>query len=226
LLGAARPAAEYYRRPEVFHVLCALAFGPLFASLENIGVVRFRKELQFRKEFTFRASRRLLAFSVTLPLAFVMRSYRALVGGILMTKLGSSVLSYVAHEFRPRFCLTQAKELFSFSGWLLLNNMVIFFKERSTDFVVGRLLGPASLGVYSISYETANMPTVEVSAAINRALLPGFARIAAGMTCVSPTGTRWGFSRCWHCLPPPASMQSHHLWCRLYWGRSGWRAPP
>ncbi len=180
LLAVAWPAAHFYRQAEVFWVLCALAFGPLLTSLENIGVVRFRKELQFRKEFTFRASRRLLAFVVTLPLAFLLRSYWALVGGILMTKLGSSVLSYMAHEFRPRFCLAKAKELFGFSKWLLFINILGFFRERCTDFVIGRLYDPASLGLYNISYEISNIPTADLSASINRAYLPGFAKIDAG----------------------------------------------
>ncbi len=177
LLAVAWPVADFYRQTAVFWVLCALAFGPLFASLENIGIIKFRKELLFRKEFTFRTSRRLIAFIVTLPLAFWLRSYWALVAGVLMTKLGGSALSYVAHEFRPRFCLTKVKELFGFSKWLLINNIVCFFKERSTDFVIGRLHGPASLGLYNISYEIANMPTTDLSASINRALLPGFAKI-------------------------------------------------
>jgi O-antigen/teichoic acid export membrane protein len=177
LLAVAWPAAQFYRQAEVFWVLCALAFGPLLTSLENIGVVRFRKELQFRKEFTFRASRRLLAFVVTLPLAFLLRSYWALVGGILMTKLGGSVLSYMAHEFRPRFCLAKVKELFGFSKWLLISNIVSFFMGCSTDFIVGRLRGPASLGLYNISYEISRIPTADLSASINRALLPGFAKL-------------------------------------------------
>jgi len=180
LLAVAWPAARFYREAEVFWVLCALAFGPLLASLENIGVVRFRKELQFRREFTFRASRRLLTFIVTLPLAFLLRNYWALVAGILITKLGGSGLSYVAHEFRPRLCLTRVKELFGYSKWVLFNNVVCFFKDRSTDFVVGRLHGPASLGLYNISHEISNIPTADLSAAINRALLPGFATIHTG----------------------------------------------
>ncbi len=180
LLAAAWPVASFYHESKVFWVLCALAFGPLFASLENVGIVRFRKELQFRKEFTFRTSRRLITFIVTLPLAFWWRSYWALVAGILMTKLGGSILSYVAHEFRPRFCMTKVKELFGFSKWLLINNIVCFFKDRSTDFVIGRWQGPASLGLYNISYEIANMPTTDLSASINRALLPGFAKIDDG----------------------------------------------
>ena len=179
LLTISWPVADFYHEAKVFWVLCALAFGPLFASLENIGIVRFRKDLLFRKEFTFRTSRRLITFLVTLPLAFWWRSYWALVAGILMTKLGGSVLSYMAQEFRPRFCMTKVKELFGFSKWLLINNIVCFFKDRSTDFVIGRWLGPAPLGLYNISYEIANMPTTDMSASINRALLPGFAKIDA-----------------------------------------------
>ena len=114
LLALASPVAQFYGQPEVFAVLAGLAFGPLFASLENIGIVKFRKDLQFRKEFTFRASRRILAFAVTLPLAFWLRNYWALVAGILASKLGGSILSYVAQDFRPRFCMTKARELFRF----------------------------------------------------------------------------------------------------------------
>ena len=177
LLALAWPVAQFYGQPEVFAVLAGLAFGPLFASLENIGIVKFRKDLQFRKEFTFRASRRILAFAVTLPLAFWLRNYWALVAGILASKLGGSILSYVAQDFRPRFCMTKARELFRFSKWMLISNVAIFLRDRSADFFVGRLHGPAALGVYNISYEVSNMATVELSASINRALLPSFAKI-------------------------------------------------
>lgn len=180
LLAVAWPAAKFYRQVEVFWVMIALAFGPFLTSLENIGVVRFRKELQFRKEFTFRASRRLLAFVFTLPLAFLLRNYWALVGGILMTKLGGSMLSYMAHDFRPHISLAKVKELFGFSKWLLANNIVCFFKDHCTDFVLGRLHGPAPLGLYNISYEISRIPTADLSASINRALVPGFAKIDSG----------------------------------------------
>jgi O-antigen/teichoic acid export membrane protein len=180
LLVLAWPATQFYEQAEVFEVLCALAFAPLFASVENIGIVRFRVELQFRREFLFRLSRRLITFVVALPLAFMLRNYWALVAGLLVTKLGSSVLSYVAHEFRPRFCLTRAGELFGFSKWMLYNNFIAFFKEHASDFVIGRLQGPAALGLFGISHEVSSMPTADLSAPMNRALLPGYARLNPG----------------------------------------------
>jgi lipopolysaccharide exporter len=180
LLALAWPAAQFYNQPEVFGVLCALAFGPLLVSVENIGVVRFRVELQFRKDFFFRMSRRLITFVVALPLAFMLRNYWALVAGILVTKLGTSVLSYLAHDFRPRLCLTRASELLGFSKWMLFNNIIAFFKDNATDFVIGRLHGPAALGLYGISHEISSLPTADLSAPINRALIPGYARLGPG----------------------------------------------
>lgn len=177
LLALAWPVTHFYGHPEVLLVFCCLALGPLFASLENIGTVKFRKELQFRKEFTFRASRRFLAFAATLPLAFLLRNYWALVGGIMLSKLGGSVLSYVAQEFRPRFSLVKIRDLLHVSKWLVLNNFATILHNRSTDLFVGRLYGAATLGVYSIGQEVSNMATVELSASINRALLPSFAKI-------------------------------------------------
>src|SRR5687767_2748072 len=129
MLALAIPIAAFYRHPEVAWVVCALAFGPFLAGLENIGVVAFRKELDFRREFRFQVSRKLIAFMVVVPLAFILRSYWALVVGMLVSKAGGTVISYLMHPFRPRFTLSKVRELFRFSRWMLFNSLVGFFKE-------------------------------------------------------------------------------------------------
>lgn len=178
MLAAASAIAGFYRHAEVFLVVCALAFGPLISGCENIGVVAFRKDMRFRSEFAFQLTRKLVGFAVAVPLAYWLESYWALVAGILASKLAGTITSYFAHPFRPHFSLARIRDLLRFSKWLLFNNIVQAMREYSADFVVGRLLGAAPLGVYSISYEIAAMPTSELSAPINRALLPGFSSIA------------------------------------------------
>jgi len=178
MLAAATGIASFYKHPEVFWVVCALSLGPLITGCENIGVVAFRKDMQFRREFVFQLSRKIIGFMVVVPLAYYLHSYWALVAGILSAKLAGTITSYLAHPFRPRFSLSKASGLMNFSKWLLMNNIVGFLKERSSDFFIGRMLGAAPLGLYNISYEVALMPTTELSAPINRALLPGFAKIA------------------------------------------------
>ncbi|MDQ3000599.1 MAG: lipopolysaccharide biosynthesis protein [Fibrobacterota bacterium] len=178
MLALALPITHFYKQPALLPVICALSLGPLFGGLENIGVVAFRKDLDFRKEFIFQVSRKVLAFCTTIPLAFLLNSYWALVAGILVSKGGGTAMSYWVHPFRPRFSLSEMGSLLRFSKWLLLNNLVIFFKERSTDFVIGRFYGPAPLGVYNVSNEFASLPCNEMGAPINRALFPGLAKMA------------------------------------------------
>ena len=177
MVALAWPIAAFYGRPELAPVVCALAFGPLVSGAENIGVVAFRKELDFRREFKFQVSRKLISFAVVVPLAFMLRSYWALVIGTLVSKSAATVISYLMHPFRPRLTLVHIKPLFKFSRWLLFNNVVSFLKERSADFFIGRMLGAQSLGTYNIAYEFAHLPTTELGAPINRALVPGFARL-------------------------------------------------
>lgn len=178
MVASAAPIAAFYSEPAVFWVVCFLGLGPLIGGLENIGVVAFRKDLRFHSEFAFQISRKLSGFLVTVPLAFWLHSYWALVAGILASKTAGTVISYFAHPFRPRFSVAGASSLFSFSKWLLVSNILAFLKERSTDFFIGRSQGAATLGVYNVAYELANLPTSELGAPINRALLPGFSRIA------------------------------------------------
>lgn len=179
MLALSNPIADFYQKPELTLVVCVLAFGPLLSGAENIGVVAFRKELDFRREFKFQVSRKLIAFAIVVPLAFTLRNYWALVVGTLVSKFAATIISYLMHPFRPRMTLVQIKPLFRFSRWLLFNNLVSFLKERSSDFFIGRLLGAQPLGTYNIAYEFAHLPTTELGAPINRALLPGFARLGS-----------------------------------------------
>lgn len=178
MVALADPISRFYDQPDVFWVVCALAAGPLVVASENIGVVAFRKDLEFHKEFAFQISRKVIGFIVTVPLAIWMGNYWALVIGTLASHLAGTITSYLVHPFRPRFSLSESASLFGFSKWLLLNNVCGLLKERLSDFVIGRMAGPAALGVYNISYEFAHLPTTEIGAPINRALLPGFAKLS------------------------------------------------
>ncbi len=177
MLACSHPISVFYGAPELVTLICVLALGPVASALDNIGVVAFRKELDFRKEFIFQVSRKVIGFCVTIPLAIILQSYWALVFGSLASKIGGMMLSYWVHPFRPKISFKEIGSLLRFSRWMLLNNVVNFLKERSTDFFIGRIRGPGQLGIYNISYEFANLPTFEIGAPINRALLPGFAKL-------------------------------------------------
>ena len=115
---------------------------------------------------------------VTVPLALWLQSYWALVIGTVAARCFSVLISYQMHPYRPHLSLAGARDLLNFSGWLLLNNALFFLNQRSTDFVIGRLTGAQALGLYNVSFEISNMPTTEIAAPVNRAMLAGYSKLA------------------------------------------------
>ena len=102
LVLAAAPVANFYGQPELFSVVCVLALGSALGGLENIGVVAFRKDLDFRKEFLSLAGKKLIAFSVTVPFAFALHSYWALVIGTVVSRAAGVTLRCGATRINTR----------------------------------------------------------------------------------------------------------------------------
>ena len=171
------PAAGFYSEPRLEDVMYLLAIGVLINGFENIGIVAFRKEMTFDKEFRFLLGKKLAGFFVVIPLAFILENYWALIIGMLAARLYGLIASYVLHPYRPCLSLAATSKLINFSKWILINNIFNFVRMRAPDLVIGRMLGTAQLGVYTVSFEISNMVTTELIAPINRAVYPGYAAL-------------------------------------------------
>lgn len=175
----ASTAAKFYAEPRLELVIYLLALGFAAQGLSNIGPVIFRREMRFDREFKFLLGKRMASLLVTIPLAFWLRNYWALVIGQLTGTFVSVALSYYVSDYRPRFSLKAKVELFHSSKWLMMNNILQFLNGRAAELVIGRLGGAGTLGVYTIASEISTLPTTELVAPINRAAFPGYARVAA-----------------------------------------------
>ena len=175
----AGPVALFYKEPRLELVIYLLAAGFALQGFANIGPVTFRREMQFDREFKFLLAKRSSMLIVTIPLAFWLQNYWALVAGQLTGTAVSVLLSYMVSDYRPRLSLKAKTELFHSSKWLMINNILQFLNGRAADFVIGRLAGARGLGFYTIASEVALLPTTELVAPINRAAFPGYA-LAAG----------------------------------------------
>lgn len=171
------PATEFFKEPRLQAVLRLLAVSFVIQSFASIGVVKLLKDLRFGAEFRLRMAQHLARFVVTIPLAFWLQSYWALVIGILFSKTAHTILTYVMAPHRPALTLSASGELFRFSSWLLGNNILAFFRYRATELLLGRLAGAQELGIFTVSFEISNLPTTELVTPINRAVFPGYARM-------------------------------------------------
>ncbi|MDX2367601.1 MAG: lipopolysaccharide biosynthesis protein [Colwellia sp.] len=178
LYGVSDIAADYYSDDRLIAILEVLSVIIVINGFNNIGVVEFRKQMTFNREFKYQLLIKLSGFFVTIPLAWYLQSYWALLMGMLSGKIVSLILSYAMQNYRPKITLVEWRSLLGFSSWLLINNILFFINNYSHNFILGKLSGANVLGLYSISNEVATMTTNEIVAPINSAALPGYAKIA------------------------------------------------
>lgn len=178
LVVAAEPAAAFYKEPRLEMILPALAIGALVSGFENIGTVAFRKELNFRMEFIYLFVKRIVVFAVVVSLAFTLKTFWALIFATIAGKVMAVIISYLLHPYRPRLSLAARGDLFHFTKWLFISNLIQFLHSRSTDFILGRTVGSHSLGIYNLAAEIAAMPSTELIAPLNRAVYPAYAQLS------------------------------------------------
>jgi len=181
LVLLAVPAAQFYHDPRLAMVLPVLAIGALCTGFENIGTVAFRKGMDFGKEFRFLLSKKVISFTVTISMAFAFHSYWALVIGTVVGKACTVLISYRVHPYRPRFSLAATRDLFHFSRWLFLSNLILFLQNQSDSFILGRTVGAGGLGLYKMASEIAVLPSTELIAPINRAVFPAYSMLSADL---------------------------------------------
>jgi O-antigen/teichoic acid export membrane protein len=178
LAALAVPTAAFFGDERLQGVMLVLAAVALAQGFENIGIVDFRKDFQYGRDFQLMLLKKLISFAVTMALAYQFRSYWALLGGIVASRVVGVVLSYTMHPYRPRFDVSQMRSLMSFSQWIVLTRVIAFFGNRGPDFVLGRLLDAGSLGLFRVAREVATLPTTELLFPIMRAVFPGYAAVA------------------------------------------------
>lgn len=175
----AYPAAHFYGDERLVAVMFCIAAGWIVSGLENPAIANFRRRMDFGAEFRFMSAKRVVMFVVGMAAAFTLRSYWALVIGMITGRVVGTALSFAMEPFRPRLTLSCARELFSFSGWLLVNNVANVVLGRLPHFAVGRAFGPQTLGAYTVGSEIAQLAHTELIAPINRAMFPGYARLVS-----------------------------------------------
>lgn len=177
LLISANWVSLYYADARLAPIIRVFSISLLAFGFTNIGIVDFRRELEFRKDLQFNllvsASR--VVFSIVF--AFLLRNYWAIVLGMLAATLIRLPLSYTMSSYRPRFDLRRAKDIWSISVSVWLLDLSKFLDTSADRLILGRLAGPQILGGYSVAVDLARMPSAEMIMPIARALIPGYAKV-------------------------------------------------
>jgi lipopolysaccharide exporter len=174
IAGGAAAVSAWFAEPRLLTILLLLAGLSVLSGFENIGIVEFRRSLRFSMEFKLLFLPRISQFVITIAAAWLLRSYWALIVGIIVAKVSRLAMTYVVHPYRPRFALSRWRDLVGFSFWTWMSSLASLVWNRSDPFILGRFLGAGDLGVYLLAAEVAVLPITELVAPASRALFAGF----------------------------------------------------
>lgn len=170
-------AAIFFNDQRLETLISFIAFVSIINGGANVGVVQFQMDLDFRKEFIFQVLPKIASFFTIVSLAYIYKSYWALAFGILITSLSKFFLSYKMNAYRPRFSIRGLKEVFSFSKWIFLNNILFYLNTQFVTVFLGKFFPASVVGFYSIANEVSSLPTTEIAAPINKATFPMYCKL-------------------------------------------------
>jgi O-antigen/teichoic acid export membrane protein len=178
LCSAAVPISWIFNEPRLVVLMPMFGASALITGLQNPKIIVFLRQLDFRQQFLLQVGEKIATVLVSIVVALVARSYWALIAGLIAGQFVTLLISYGLIHYRPRFSLSYFREIFDFSLWLTLGQVLNMINWRLDQLLIGRFIGREALGHYAVGDNLASMPTREVTAPLIATLFPTFSRIA------------------------------------------------
>jgi O-antigen/teichoic acid export membrane protein len=135
-------------------IIAVLAFMPLIGGFESTKLASASRHMLVGRLAVIELSCQILGLLTMVAIALVHQSIWALVIGTMVTSFAKVIASYIALP-GPRNHFHWEKEavhdLFHFGKWILLTTIMGFFVKSGDKLVLGALVSPQVLGIYSIA---------------------------------------------------------------------------
>ena len=178
ILLLAQPLSGFFEPPTLPALLMICALAAAIKGFINPAVISFQQNLEFGKETLYRTPLQVFDLVAGLVLAWIMQDVLGLLLGLVLASVMEVLSSFWIFTLRPRLTLakwSQLAQLYRETRTIVVNGVVQYFTEHSDDLLIGRLLGPAALGVYQTAYKLVSAITIDLAAVVGQALYPIYA---------------------------------------------------
>jgi O-antigen/teichoic acid export membrane protein len=151
LLVFAWPIAMFYKTPPLAQGLAILAISPVIMGFLHLDLRRYQRRLDFRADAIAQIAAETTSLVATLIAAWYMRSFKAILFGLILRTMVIVLVSHLRAERRYEigFSPEHWARLRRFGGPLMLSGLLLFLATQGDRAFVGRELGVTALGRYS-----------------------------------------------------------------------------
>lgn len=173
-LIAAPLVAGVFREAAVTTPLRAASLGMFIVAFAITPRALLGRRMDFRSIAVADMTGSVIYGVVSVGLALAGAGIWSLVAGALSMSLAQAVVLWLRakYRFRPKLSRESLRALVPFGARMFGSNFVDFLRGNLDYFVLGRGLGPAALGIYTIAFKTADFPRQRMASIIGDVALP------------------------------------------------------
>mgnify|MGYP003290349697 CR=1 FL=1 len=172
------PIAKLVGNPELGIPISIASLLIILHAFSSIQMARYKRDFDFKTLFFVRMGTALIPLVITIPMAFLLRNYWALVIGNFASQIFCSVVLTWRAKWKIKFYYSIAlfKEMFSFTAWTLLESISIWLTTNIDIFIISSFLSDYHLGLYKTSIATVNAYMALITVAILPVLFSALSR--------------------------------------------------
>jgi O-antigen/teichoic acid export membrane protein len=186
-LAIAAPwVGKFYESDSLGTVLQVLALTFVIGGFVNMNTIARQKELDFRRLSYLAQVTTVVGTLTTIAAAWWLRSVWALVIGQLITALLNAALSYYFVPGRMRFGFDRriARELLGYGKFIAGSSIVLYVATELDSAVIGKVLGHAELGFYTIAFTVAHLATTNLSKVAAKIMMPAYSLLQSDLAAL------------------------------------------
>jgi lipopolysaccharide exporter len=159
IFGASYLAAAYFEDSRLTALIQVLALVFVFDALKNPAIIYLKRSQEYGKIVKVNIIGKFLAVCVAVSIALYFESYWALVAGQATSVFTGLIGNYLIYPFTPKFELSNAKRQWRFSGWMIPQSILGYFRTQLDTILVSSVFGKGELGSYHTMKYVAFIPT-------------------------------------------------------------------
>jgi PST family polysaccharide transporter len=170
--------ASFFHSPDAAFVIRGFAVSLPFDASAQVPIGRLTRALSFPRRTVTDSLPSAIGALVTIAVVVSGYPLIGLVAGQIATSVANAAIAFLlGPRCLPGWNPVVARRLLSYGGYLTGANLVNCGLLNVDYIIVGHVLGPVALGLYSLAYRICYMPYLAISVVANGALFPYYCRL-------------------------------------------------
>jgi PST family polysaccharide transporter len=170
------PLAAFYGEPHVQPLFIVLSAGFFVTALGTTQSALLARDMEFRRLELRAIAATLVGAIVGVSIALADLGAWAIVGQQVAEAVTSTALLWFVTPWRPSmtFSLASLRRLGGFAGYVFGENVLYQAARNLNSLVIGRVLGAAALGTYTLATNVILMPFSRIAGPLQQVFFPAF----------------------------------------------------